>query len=555
MPGGTLSRASHLAGRKQVNRILMIGGCVLLLTAALLAETVHLKGGDVVSGRIVRESSEVVVLETPYGVLEFPRGRIARIERAVPVKVRLKNGNILSGRLTAEDKDTVELETPYGTLRIPRSDLAGIERTGGAGHKLKVLWKFKTKSPSYGSAATADIDGDGKLEIVFGTYFNDSHLYALNAEDGSLLWKAKSGGGPIDASVAIADMTGDGKLEVIFADSANGLISCLRGKDGSALWTHKSQSGTDSPPAVADVDGDGKPELIYGTMWMRGQGGWLNVLNGEDGTKVWDFQIEKGCIQSEPVIIDLDGDGTLDVIFTVWRGDDCVYALNGRTGKLIWKLKTGGSMYHGVAAGDLDNDGKAEIVTCSTDGSLYVLDAMTGQVKWKKKFTRHWAFAPVSLGDLDGDGKMEIVVAVRGIWVFRHDGKEIWKKDLSCTVARGAALADLDGDGKMEIVFGTGDRNLRVWRGTDGAELASFDATCGKHQYERIDHAPVIADFDGDGASDIFFVAGKGTSDKSRPENYGCAYVLTFGKGKGEWKTFRHDNRRSGCAAGLSRKK
>jgi outer membrane protein assembly factor BamB len=255
------------------------------------------------------------------------------------------------------------------------------------------------------------------------------------------------------------------------------------------------------------------------------------------------------------VVLDLDGDGALDIVFTVWRGDDCVCALSGRSGKPLWKFKTGGSMYHGVTAGDLDNDGKPEVVVCSTDGSLYLLKAATGKQKWSKKFTRHQAFAPVSLGDLDGDGKLEIVVTVRGVQVFRHDGKVIWKKDLPCSIARGAALVDLDGDGKLEIIFGGGDKKLRVWRGTDGSELASFDATCGKHPYEGINHAPVIADFNGDGASDIFFVAGKGTSDKTRPQNYGCAYALSFGKGKGEWKTFRHDNQRSGCTAGPFRKK
>src|SRR5215510_1328816 len=49
----------------------------------------------------------------------------------------------------------------------------------------RILWTVSTDAPSFGSAAAGDIDGDGKPEIVFGTYFNDSHLYAVNAEDGS----------------------------------------------------------------------------------------------------------------------------------------------------------------------------------------------------------------------------------------------------------------------------------------------------------------------------------------------------------------------------------
>src|SRR5688572_11393474 len=130
----------------------------------------------------------------------------------------------------------------------------------------KLLWKLDIGSPSYGSGAFGDIDGDGKPEIVFGTYFNDEHLYAVHAEDGSLLWKHKSDGGPFDASVAIIDLDGDKNPEILAADSAYGNLRCLNG-EGKELWRIKLASGTDSPPAVADLDGDGVLEIVVGTMW------------------------------------------------------------------------------------------------------------------------------------------------------------------------------------------------------------------------------------------------------------------------------------------------
>ena len=42
-----------------------------------------------------------------------------------------------------------------------------------------ILWWYDLDAPSFGSAATADIDEDGYLEIVFGTYFNDEHILSL----------------------------------------------------------------------------------------------------------------------------------------------------------------------------------------------------------------------------------------------------------------------------------------------------------------------------------------------------------------------------------------
>ena len=122
-----------------------------------------------------------------------------------------------------------------------------------------------TKAPSFGSAAAGDIDGDGRLEIVFGTYFNDEHLYAVNAEDGTVAWKFKSRGGPIDTSILIHDVNDDDRLEVIFGDSAYGTLFCLNGA-GEEVWTFQGQSGTDSPAAAADMDGDGDVEVVYGTM-------------------------------------------------------------------------------------------------------------------------------------------------------------------------------------------------------------------------------------------------------------------------------------------------
>ena len=51
----------------------------------------------------------------------------------------------------------------------------------------QIKWWFDVYDSSFGQSAAGDIDKDGKLEIVFGCYRNDSSVYALNGEDGSLL--------------------------------------------------------------------------------------------------------------------------------------------------------------------------------------------------------------------------------------------------------------------------------------------------------------------------------------------------------------------------------
>lgn len=407
----------------------------------------------------------------------------------------------------------------------------------------KLLWKFSMKSASYGSGTVADMDGDGKPEILFGTYFNDEHLYCMNAKDGSLKWKFKSDGGPFDASNAVV-----GK-EIILGDSSTGKLFCIDEK-GKEKWTLMLPNSTDSPPAVADLDGDGKPEIIAGSMWKQNGMGDVSVYRSDNQKLVWKKEV-KGCVQSEPCIIDLNRDRVPDVIVTSWRGDNCVHAISGKDGTEIWKFeyvsdKDGMGLYHGVAAGALTKGGDIRIVfgTCSTaTGSVYVLDS-AGKLVWKK-LLKEYLFAPATIADVDGDGSAEIFVIGQSTYSFSSEGKEIWRADVSS--ARGPAITDVDGNGTLDLLLGTNSRELVALDGKTGMRMWSFDAACGKNEYETVDFAPLVADFDGDGFMEVFFVCGKGTSDETKSKNYGTAYALKLPKCKGPaWTTFRGNLRRTG---------
>jgi predicted amidohydrolase YtcJ/outer membrane protein assembly factor BamB len=403
----------------------------------------------------------------------------------------------------------------------------------------QVLWKVDLASASYGGGAIGDLNGDGNLAIVFGTYFNDEHLYAVQAKDGKVLWKFKSEGGPFDASVAIADLDGDGKREVLAADSSTGTLFCLDGA-GEVLWKFKLPNSTDSPPSVADLDGDGKLDIVVGTMAQGDKHGRVVVIDAATRGQKWVAKIP-GHVQSEPALVDLNGDKALDVIVTTWRGDKSIHALDGKDGSELWTHAMAGDMYHGVSV--FDHHGP-RLVTTSIAGEVCCLDA-GGKARWTKQ-VGGYLFAPTSIGDLDGDGTPEIIVASGRVHVLDANGDEKWKSNNFGSIGRGVALADANGDGHPDLFFGASDRRFRVLDGPTGREIWSFDATVQGHVYEWLDGAPIIADFDGDGTLDVFFVAGKGTSNESRPQNYGRAYALRAGNGKGSWDMFRGNLRRTG---------
>lgn len=409
----------------------------------------------------------------------------------------------------------------------------------------QIEWWTDLDAPSLGSAATADLDGDGMPEIVFGTYFNDESIHCLNGEDGSHLWTYFTDGCN-DASPLICDADGDGALEVVVPGSSTQTVYCLSGDTGGLEWSAFQGYCIDSPPAAADLDGDGKLEIVNGTF-----NGNVFCLNGEDGSVAWQCSLgTDSYIQSCPNIHDFDGDGELEIVVAQWLGDCRIFCLSGSDGEIEWTSDVpGDDMYHGAAFADIDQDGMAELTIGSYDGNVYMLSGEDGTVQWSYP-AGSYACGPTSIADFDSDGQLEIFYSAgSGVGVITTDGNQMWHQGTT-TSFRGGAVTNIDGDTVPDVIYGTSQGMLYARKGTAGELLWELDLQAHYGDTYDIDHAPVTGDFDSDGSVDVFVVGGYATSS-SPQNNHGRAYMLSAGSYTGNlWPTFRHDGFRSGCFYG-----
>jgi ASPM-SPD-2-Hydin domain-containing protein/centrosomal CEP192-like protein/VCBS repeat protein len=306
----------------------------------------------------------------------------------------------------------------------------------------------------------------------------------------------------------------DGYSVLDLGAASPGILRVLSGADGHEEFSVTSPRLSDQAiPAIGDLDGDGAPEIV-GLKWIQtppgtGTGGIYGrytkgtiVALDHEGRLLWESDPWQwpGQVSTNAAavsIADLDGDGFAEVIL----GRD-VFDHNGH---LVWR----GTGSYGIAAGDgphsvvadIDLDGHPEVIA---GGTAYRSD---GSILWA--LPNH-PEGGVSVGMLDARDPYPEIVLHSGIalTVLDHLGAQKWQVPVngSAIGTELPAIADFDGDGTSDVAIADGEA-VHVYRGT--GELLwtapTMDPTCcvGISAF----------DFEGDGAYELIL------------HDYGTVYV------------------------------
>ena len=266
---------------------------------------------------------------------------------------------------------------------------------------------------------------------------------------------------------------------------------------------------------ASDINGDGKTDLVttsYGSeiLWWENTGN--SPLNWPVHIIVDDFS------QAHEVFAyDINSDGAPDILgassgehlISVWIND-----LKENNNWIRRDLSEGFGMAKSVTAGDLNGDGKPEIIGASLEyGKVTIWEDVSEDWSDFRETTLQKLREAhrVEVADINGDGLNDILATAYGgniIAWYENTGEisDSWERHFIDTMASKGCIAsasDIDNDGDLDVAATSqGSNQLNWYKNTDGSGKV-WEETPIDHSMKR-PWGLIITDFDNDGDQDLF---------------------------------------------------
>jgi hypothetical protein len=458
--------------------------------------------------------------------------------------------------------------------------------------------------PAFASWTVAgDFNGDGKLDLATFNLVGSGNAYVstvslqLGNGDGTFQTATTActipGSSATGGNIAAADVNGDGKLDLVIGATVIGV--CLGNGDGTfsnAPNYYQPVSSAGAFVVIADFNLDGKPDVVANNEILLGKGNGTFqgqaatplpyssfnasvvgkfVKNGAPGVAVVGLSSSNGSVSTLSILTnngtgalslahtyvlpqpgsgiataDLNGDGNLDLIVTGSAPTSMNWSYSVLLGNgdgsfkppVLYQQSVPGGGTLPIVMADFNGDGKVDMAVPIGTSVAVLLGNGDGTFGSPAYFLDGNASSIVS-ADFNGDAKLDIAAAGgSGLAILLGKGDGTFQPATFPGIALGYPLltADLNGDGKADLVgpvvlhsgpYPSGAIQVLLGNG-DGtfSSLGTFPGS-GIYSYST---AIALADMNGDGKLDVISL------DEYLPtDNIGAtsANGIYLGKGDG----------------------
>ncbi len=348
-------------------------------------------------------------------------------------------------------------------------------------------------------------------------------------------------------AVLTGDFNGDGKTDVVAVNNpgggATGTIVTLLGNGDGTFQTAIVSASTDGLVAVAqgDFNKDGKPDVVVldqklqTAVLMLGNGAGGFTSSGTNNT------CSVGANPTGIVAADLNNDGKLDIaivnqgttgvagVVTVClgNGDGTFGAASSYQAADFGVVTTPNPV--AIAAGDLNNDGKIDLVVALNSNAYSTLRGNgngTFQLPSTQILFNLTNPTAIAIADMNKDGKADIVVTTSDVSVLLGNGDFTFGAPATYSVSGwlyGIAVADLNGDGQPDVITtNTFENEICVLLNKGSGQLGPVV----RYAVETAPYSIAVGDFNSDQSADVV-VANNGIAGA------GGTVTVAYGNGDG----------------------